>query len=1004
MKKILLFLLPVLIIGITLYSIQRMDISMPQPVETVIVDGEDEGHFIKKQEWFDAMHRADSGTNWKQMDMESRITRLENPVGTKNITGTWSEVGSNNLAGRTHLCDYDHETGEVYLITSGGNIWRGTPSNNDWQCVNDHFQITGAHFFRRIPHNDGERWCIASKSWNIQGFLYSDDQGQTWSYTTGLENVASWGTMKRAVMTIDNGNPVFYALAMEWDYTNWNKIICVYKSTDLGESFEKILQYDEPEFGSEAEFDLWSDYKQNTTVYIVENENFGIIDENNQVVPIGELPAVSGDARLTGFDNGTTKKFYLSKTNNNYTTFYGSDDGGISWTARGNVNEGPFHTNSFVASVINPDILYFGGVTGFRSEDGGASWTKVNEWWEYYGNEETMLHADLPGINPFEIDGEELLFISTDGGTYISTDHMATVQNISLENLRISQYYSTLTYEQDHNVIYAGSQDQGYQRSVAGQTGDDVYNFDQLISGDYGHLVSGDGGASSWCVYPGFAMYYPDAVTGTASKTWDFIGSGHFWMPQLMEDPYDPASCYYAGGSTTSGSHIFHLQCPGYYISHTEQDFDFSEGGDAQISAMAYSKVNPANRYVLTSEGGFFYSHNDGVNWTKSQSFNGPGCHYFYGASIVVSQNNPNTIYIGGSGYSTSPVFVSYDGGVNFEEFRNNLPGTLVFDMVLNDSETTLFAATEIGAFACDIMTGEWTDLFYAGVPDQAFWSVEWVGDFARFATYGRGIWDFTPHTSPLAGFLADNTDGCEGLQVLFQDVSTNDPDTWLWEFQGGEPTTVSTQTPPPILYNNAGLFDVSLTVSGPGGTNTKVMTDYIEVIPVPETLDEINAPDSVKLTDEITPVSVEEVQYADSYIWTLIPDDAGTITSEVADAEIVWYPGFVGVAEISVAAKGECGTGAGSEPHPIVRYHNVGIDSMDNPHTLHPNPAKNSLNYKLPKDAKQITVVNSVGKRITTIEAHEGVINVSSYEPGLYYMIYHSKNKMITTKFIVVD
>jgi len=59
-----------------------------------------------------------------------------------------------------------------------------------------------------------------------------------------------------------------------------------------------------------------------------------------------------------------------------------------------------------------------------------------------------------------------------------------------------------------------------------------------------------------------------------------------------------------------------------------------------------------------------------------------------------------------------------------------------------------LFAATEIGAFACDLQTGEWTDLFDAGVPDQAFWSVEWVDDFARFASYGRGIWDFTPTTN----------------------------------------------------------------------------------------------------------------------------------------------------------------------------------------------------------------------------------------------------------------
>ncbi|PLX00449.1 MAG: hypothetical protein C0593_00915 [Marinilabiliales bacterium] len=973
----------------------------PAPVDTIIVDGEDEAHFEKKKEWFDAMHRTAPGDNWKAMDIEYRHERSNSSKKTGTISGTWSEVGSNNLAGRTHLADYDQETGEVYLLTSGGNIWKGTPGNNDWQSYNDHFQITGAHFFRRISIEGGERWVVATSDWNIQGFLYSDDQGISWNYTTGLENAADWGNLRRAVMILDSGNPVFYVLTMEWDYTNWNKIICVYKSTDLGESFSKVIEYPTPQYGPEAEFDMWTEYEQKNTVYIIENENFGRLDTQDQVVNIGTLPAVSGNTRLTGFDNGTEKRFYVSKTNNSVTAFYASDDGGVTWSAKGSVSEGPFQSNSFAASVINPEILYFGGVNAYRSENSGASWTKVNDWWEYYGNEMTKLHADIPGMCPFEVDGSELLFINTDGGTYISEDYLATVENISMENLRISQYYTTLTYKEDPTVIYAGAQDQGYQRTVAGQSGDNVYNFDQLISGDYGHLVSGDDGASTWCVYPGFAMYYPDAVNSTNRKTWDFVGSGFFWMPQLMEDPYDPTGCYLAGGSTTSGSHIYYLNSNGYSISYEEQDFDFSEGGDAKISAMAYSKANPINRYVLTSEGGFFYSNDYGVNWNKSQGFSGPGTHYFYGNSIIVSENEPLTIYVGGSGYSSCPVFVSYDGGLNFETFNAGLPGTLVFDMVLDDSETILFAATEVGAFACDLTTGEWSDLFEAGVPDQAFWSVEWVNSFARFATYGRGIWDFTPTLAPTAGFLADQNVGCAGMEVSFMDISTGDPQEWLWEFEGGNPETSSLQNPPPVLYENKGSYSVSLTVTNQGGSNTKVMEDYIMVMEIPGAPDQVSAPDSVKLTDLTTDLYTAGSPDALTYNWLIIPEEAGVIDSEEMYAVLHWSEGFIGDAEITVAGYNQCGMGEYSTPKIITRYLNVGIGEEALNAKLYPNPVKNILNYQVDPGAKNISIVNSQGVSLLKIHNTEGTIDVSGFKPGNYFLIYTVGNQNMSARFL---
>lgn len=68
---------------------------------------------------------------------------------------------------------------------------------------------------------------------------------------------------------------------------------------------------------------------------------------------------------------------------------------------------------------------------------------------------------------------------------------------------------------------------------------------------------------------------------------------------------------------------------------------------------------------------------------------------------------------------------------------------------------------------------------------------------------------------------------------VTITDKSLKDPETWAWTFQGGSPATFTGKTPPEIFYENAGTFEVSLTVTKGGISNTKVKT--ITVAPFPD-------------------------------------------------------------------------------------------------------------------------------------------------------------------------
>ena len=80
------------------------------------------------------------------------------------------------------------------------------------------------------------------------------------------------------------------------------------------------------------------------------------------------------------------------------------------------------------------------------------------------------------------------------------------------------------------------------------------------------------------------------------------------------------------------------------------------------------------------------------------------------------------------------------------------------------------------------------------------------------------------------AQFSADNTTPCLGESVDFTDQSYGSPTSWNWSFPGGSPDSFSGQNPPAILYNTAGTYDVTLTISNGTDNDTETKTGYIAV------------------------------------------------------------------------------------------------------------------------------------------------------------------------------
>nr|NQU89490.1 PKD domain-containing protein [Bacteroidota bacterium] len=81
-----------------------------------------------------------------------------------------------------------------------------------------------------------------------------------------------------------------------------------------------------------------------------------------------------------------------------------------------------------------------------------------------------------------------------------------------------------------------------------------------------------------------------------------------------------------------------------------------------------------------------------------------------------------------------------------------------------------------------------------------------------------------------IAEFSADITAGSVPLSVQFTDETyISEPNEWFWNFGDG---VTSTEQNPVHMYADPGTYTVSLTATGPEGTDMEVKEDYITVYP----------------------------------------------------------------------------------------------------------------------------------------------------------------------------
>ena len=667
-----------------------------------------------------------------------------------------------------------------YFGATGGGVWKSTDGAMTWFPV---FDKEGTSAIGSIAVADsnpnvvyvgtGEA-CIRGNISHGDGVYKTLDGGKTWK-NVGLRDSRAIGKV-----IVNPANPDIVFVAALGHPFGPNTERGIFRTTDGGKTWEKVLYKDENTGGIDVAFDPHNPNILFAALWQARRTSWGMSSGG------------PGSGLYRSSDGGTTWKhieehglpkgpygkigvavaanservYALIEAHNPDGGLYRSDDGGESWelvNPNHSLWQRPWYYMHVIADPRDENVLYIMDVDSYKSTDGGHLFNKFR-----------LPHGDNHGLWIDPRDTRRMI-ASNDGGVTVTIDGGKNWTR--QDNQPTAQFYHVITDSATPYRVYGSQQDSG---TVAIASRSDEGSIDRSDWYDVGGGEAGyiapyppDPDIVYAADYQGNITRYDRHIGQIKSITEqpelsDAYGAANLehrfqWTAPVMISPHDPNTLYHGAEvlfKTTDGG--VHWQAISPDLTRNDKSKQKVSGGDITLDdsgteyydtifALAESPLTKGLLWVGTDDGLIQLTQDDGKSWANVTPKDMPEWSRI--SQIDPSPHDAGTAYVAVDRHQFDDlhpyIYKTSDYGKTWTKLTAGIPDTTFVRVVREDPKKRglLYAGTEQGVFISFNEGANWRSL-QLNLPTTPVHDLVIKDNDLVVATHGRAFWildDGTP-------------------------------------------------------------------------------------------------------------------------------------------------------------------------------------------------------------------------------------------------------------------
>ncbi len=672
---------------------------------------------------------------------------------------------------------------KFYAATASGGLWYTANNGQVWTPVFDSYGSYSIGDVEVDPNDAAVIWVGTGENNSQRSVGYGDGVYKSIDGGKSFKNVGLKDSQHIGKIIIDPRDSNIVYVAAQGPLWNEGGDRGLYKTTDGGETWQKILEIDEHTGVNEViqnpdqpELMLATSYQRRRHVWVLIDGGPG------SAVHRSDDGGASWSKITDGLPDGDLGRIGLgmapSDPNIVYAVvetadgggIYRSDDFGKTWSKQSDRGtSSPQYYNELVVDPGNPDRVYLMDTFLSVSEDAGKTWAALS-------TEAKHVDEHALWIDPRDTDH---LITGSDGGIYESFDQGAHWRHY--RNLPITQFYRV---EADNDFpfynVYGGTQDNQSLGVPSRNT-----TVGGIVNADWTYTLYGDGFQTrvdpenpniiySQLQY-GLLFRYdkkngdrvwitPQPDQGEDTYRWN-------WNSALIISPHNSKRLYFGAeylfrsddmgnswrkvsGDLTRDLDRNKLEVMGRVWSVDAVAKNDSTSIYGSIISLSESPLQENLIYAGTDDGLIQITEDGGESWTRVERVRGvPEMSYV--GDLVASSHDVNVVFATFDNHKKGDfkpyLYRSDDKGRKWTSIAGNLPERGTVHTIQQDhvDPNLLFAGTEFGVFFSQNGGQTWTQL-KGNIPTIAVRDLEIQqreNDLV-LATFGRGFYildDYSP-------------------------------------------------------------------------------------------------------------------------------------------------------------------------------------------------------------------------------------------------------------------